>query len=151
MKVIAQISRLASVDVKNEKHAQIPFGLTLLVGFTLSDNKEICALMAHKIAHSRIFEDENHKINLAIKEVGGEILSISQFTLYSSLKEGRRPSFTLAKKGVEVEELYLYFNECLKNEGLIVKTGVFGANMDVKLINQGPLTFIFDSKELFDK
>ena len=149
MRVIAQVSKSACVEINQSVHARIDYGLTLLVGLNNDDNRDICHKMAHKIATSRIFIDDNHKINLAIKDVGGEILSISQFTLYGSLKEGRRPSFSDAKKGREAEELYLYFNQCLKEEGLLVKDGIFGAEMNVKLINQGPLTFIFDSEELF--
>ena len=104
--------------------------------------------MAAKLAKLRVFEDENEKMNLSLYDVGGDILSISQFTLYADASRGNRPSFTSAMKGEEAKALYEYFNECLRKLDLKVETGIFGADMAVKLWNDGPVTIILDSKEL---
>ncbi len=105
--------------------------------------------MANKLLSLRLFDDENGKTNLSLKDVNGEILSISQFTLYASVKDGRRPSFVNALNPKEASELYDYFNQCLKDVGYKVETGIFGAMMKIDLVNDGPFTTILDSKELF--
>ena len=151
MRLLVQTVKDASCLVDGKVTGAIDEGYLVLVGFGLDDNEEVVEKMADKLYKLRVFEDDQGKMNLSIDDIKGDILSISQFTLYADTKKGNRPSFIEALGGDKALSLYLYFNECLKNEGLIVKTGVFGANMDVKLINQGPLTFIFDSKELFDK
>lgn len=105
--------------------------------------------MANKLLSLRLFDDENGKTNLSLKDVNGEILSISQFTLYASVKDGRRPSFVNALNPKEASELDDYFNQCLKDAGYKVETGIFGAMMKIDLVNDGPFTTILDSKELF--
>ena len=149
MRLIVQNSLNASCEVNNEIVGQISHGFVVLVGFTHEDNEEIVEKMAKKFLSMRVFEDENGKTNLSLKDVNGEILSISQFTLYGSLKEGRRPSFVNAMAPQKASELYDYFNKCLESEGYKVEKGIFGADMKISLVNNGPFTTILDSKELF--
>lgn len=116
----------------------------LLVGFGLNDTLENVKKMAYKVANLRIFPDSNDKLNLSIRDVGGSILSISQFTLYADSRKGNRPSFTDALKD-GAKELYLAFNECLRNEyNLKVEEGIFGADMNVKITNVGPTTIMLE-------
>ena len=148
MRLVVQNSLKASCEVNNEIVGKISHGFVVLVGFTHSDNEEIVQKMAKKFLSMRVFEDENGKTNLSLKDVGGDILSISQFTLYASLKEGRRPSFVNAMEPKRANELYEHFNNCLANEGYHVEKGVFGADMKISLTNNGPFTIILDSQEL---
>ena len=150
MRLIVQNSLEASCEVNNKIVGSISHGFVVLVGFTQGDDETIVEKMAKKFLGMRVFKDENGKTNLALKDVNGEILSISQFTLYGSLKEGRRPSFVNALEPVRAKELYEYFNSILLNEGYKVETGIFGADMKISLINKGPFTTILDSKELFE-
>lgn len=115
------------------------------MGFGLNDTRENAEKMAKKVSKLRVFEDDNGKMNLDIHQVGGSILSISQFTLLADPSSGNRPSFTGAMKGEESSKLYDYFNEELRKEGLVVKTGVFGADMKIDLINDGPVTIILEN------
>lgn len=147
MRVVLQRSGAASVTVDGRITGAIEKGYVLLVGITHEDTKEDADYIASKIAKTRIWEDEDGKMNIAIREHGGAILSISQFTLYANTKKGNRPSFTAASRPDHSEPLWEYFNESLRKEGLEVQTGVFGAMMDVSLVNDGPVTIIFDSKE----
>lgn len=147
MRVVLQRSGAASVTVDGRITGAIEKGYVLLVGITHEDTKEDADYIASKIAKTRIWEDEDGKMNIAIHEHGGAILSISQFTLYANTKKGNRPSFTAASRPDHSEPLWEYFNESLRKEGLEVHTGVFGAMMDVSLVNDGPVTIIFDSKE----
>lgn len=149
MRLVVQNSINASCEVNNNIVGKISHGFVVLVGFTHDDNKEIVEKMAAKFLSMRVFEDENGKTNLSLKDVNGEILSISQFTLYASLKDGRRPSFVNAMEPSKANELYEYFNSLLIKEGYPVEKGVFGADMKIKLTNNGPFTTILDSKELF--
>lgn len=149
MRLVVQNSINASCEVNNNIVGKISHGFVVLVGFTHDDNKEIVEKMAAKFLSMRVFEDENGKTNLSLKDVNGEILSISQFTLYASLKDGRRPSFVNAMEPSKANELYEYFNSLLIKEGYHVEKGVFGADMKIKLTNNGPFTTILDSKELF--
>lgn len=149
MRLIVQNSLNASCEVNNKIVGKISHGFVVLVGFTLDDNKTIVEKMANKMLSMRVFEDENGKTNLSLKDVGGEILSISQFTLYGSLKDGRRPSFVNALEPKKANELYEYFNSFLEKAGYKVEKGIFGADMKISLINKGPFTTILDSKELF--
>ena len=149
MRLIVQNSLEASCKVNNNIVGKISHGFVVLVGFTHDDNKEMVEKMAAKFLSMRVFEDENGKTNLSLKDVNGEILSISQFTLYASLKDGRRPSFVNAMEPSKANELYEYFNSLLIKEGYHVEKGVFGADMKIKLTNNGPFTTILDSKELF--
>ena len=115
------------------------------MGFGLNDTRENVDKMVKKVSKLRIFEDENGKMNLDIHQVKGSVLSISQFTLLADPTSGNRPSFTEAMKGEESTKLYDYFNEELRKEGLVVETGVFGADMKIDLINDGPVTIILEN------
>lgn len=145
MKVIIQRVSTSSVEINKKIVGKIDNGYMVLVSFTNGDTKKIVNKMVNKIVNLRIFEDENDKLNYSLKDVNGSILSISQFTLYAKLN-GRRPSFTDALNYKEASFLYDYFNEQLKNEEVHVETGVFGEDMKVSLINNGPITIIIDSK-----
>lgn len=147
MRVVLQRSKEASVTVDGDVTGAIQKGYVLLVGITHSDTVEDIAYVAKKITDLRIWEDEEGKMNRSILEVGGEILSVSQFTLYGNIRKGKRPSFVDAARPEPAEVLWLAFNEQLKAHGLHVETGVFGAMMDVTLINDGPVTIIVESKE----
>ena len=147
MKVVIQVCKQASVKVDGIIHNQINQGYVLLVGIDKNDNEEIIKKMAEKIYHLRINKDENDKTNLSITQVNGEILSISQFTLCAIL-DSRRPSFTFAAPAAIAKDLYEKFNAQLESYGLIVKDGVFGADMEVSLINDGPFTIVVTEKDL---
>lgn len=147
MRVIVQRVKEASVTINGSVYNSIGKGYLLLVGITHDDNEEIVRKVAKKVVDLRIFEDENDKMNLGIQDVNGSILSISQFTLYASVKKGRRPSFTDAARPDVASALYDKFNEIL-NESVECKTGIFQTDMKVSLINDGPVTIIVDSKEL---
>jgi D-aminoacyl-tRNA deacylase len=146
MRVVVQRSKEASVIVAGEIVGQISSGLVLLVGVTHEDAFEDAIYLADKIVNLRIFEDENEKMNLSLMEVGGQILSISQFTLYGDCRKGRRPNFMDAAKPEAAIEIYESFNKALREKGIQVETGQFGAMMDVSLINDGPVTLILESK-----
>lgn len=148
MRVVVQRSKDSSVIIDGKVNGKIDKGYVLLVGFTSGDTKEIASKMALKIANLRVFSDNDDKLNLSLKDINGEILSISQFTLYAKLN-GRRPSFTKALNYGEAKDLYDYFNEELRNLGINVKTGVFGADMTVNITNDGPITIIIDSESDF--
>ena len=144
MKIVLQRSKAASVTVDGQVTGAIDHGLVLLVGISEEDTEESCNWLAEKIAHLRIFEDEDGKMNDSILDKQGAILSISQFTLYGDCSKGRRPNFMKAAKPDQAEQLYNYFNQQLKAKGLHVETGIFGAMMDVQLINDGPVTLILE-------
>ncbi|WP_341201561.1 D-aminoacyl-tRNA deacylase [Planomicrobium okeanokoites] len=146
MRVILQRSKRASVTVEGSITGAIDSGYVLLVGITHEDTEKDADYCARKIAQMRLFEDEDGKMNRSIFEKGGDILSISQFTLYGDIRKGRRPSFVEAARPEKAEPLWNYFNEVLRNEGLRVEEGVFGAMMDVELVNDGPVTMIVESK-----
>ena len=145
MKVIVQRSKNANVKVDGKLINEIDNGLVLLVGFTHDDTISDIDYMVKKIAHLRIFDDENGIMNKSVLDVSGEILSISQFTLYADTKKGNRPSYINALGGEEAIKLYELFNEKL-NSFVLVKPGIFGADMQVSLINDGPVTIAIDSK-----
>ena len=147
MRVVLQRVKSASVTVDNKVIGKVGKGYMLLVGFTHDDAIEDIDYIARKIANARLFADENGKINLSIKQVQGAILSISQFTLYASTKKGNRPGFEAAQKPELAKENYHYFNEKLRSYGIEVQTGQFGADMDVALVNDGPITIIYDSNQ----
>ncbi|MGN7388476.1 D-aminoacyl-tRNA deacylase [Sporosarcina sp. SAFN-015] len=146
MKVVLQRARNASVTVDGEVTGSIMKGYVLLVGITHEDTEQDADYVAKKIAGLRLWEDEEGKMNRAIDEVDGEILSVSQFTLYGDVRKGRRPSFIEAARPEKAEPIWNYFNEALRQQGLKVETGVFGAMMDVSLVNDGPVTIIVESK-----
>ncbi|MBP1930450.1 D-aminoacyl-tRNA deacylase [Ammoniphilus resinae] len=145
MKVVIQRSLKASVEVEGKLVGQIDRGLVLLVGITHEDTEEDVTFIAEKVANLRIFEDEQGKMNHSVLEVGGSLLSVSQFTLYGDCRKGRRPSFVSAAKPDHAMPLYELFNEKLRDRGLRVETGTFGADMKVQLINDGPVTLILES------
>jgi D-tyrosyl-tRNA(Tyr) deacylase len=147
LRVVLQRVRDASVEVEGKIVGQIGKGMVLLLGATIGDSEKEVVYLADKCANLRIFEDAQGKMNFSVQEIGGEILVISQFTLYGDTRKGRRPSFTEAMEPKEAERLYLMFIDYLKEKGLRVEQGVFGAKMLVKIFNDGPVTFVLDSKE----
>lgn len=147
MRVVLQRVQYAKVTVEGKIQGQINQGFMALVGITQMDDEEIVARMAKKTAELRVFEDDQGKMNRSLSDVQGKILSVSQFTLYADCRRGRRPGFEAAAKGDQALPLYEYFNEQLRGHGIIVETGVFGADMKVELLNDGPVTIILDSAE----
>lgn len=145
MRVVVQRSLLSSVSVEEKLISKIPFGLVLLVGFTDGDTIEDIDYMVKKITNLRIFNDEEGVMNKSILDVGGSILSISQFTLYANTKKGNRPSYRKAMKGEEAKILYDKFNQEL-SKVVETKTGIFGADMQVNILNDGPVTILLDTK-----
>ncbi|MBN8191087.1 D-tyrosyl-tRNA(Tyr) deacylase [Bacillus sp. NTK074B] len=146
MRAVLQRSKEASVTVDGEVKGEIRSGAVLLVGITHEDTEEDARYIADKVVNLRIFEDEEGKMNHSLLDVGGEILSISQFTLYGDVRKGRRPNFMNAARPDHAEVIYDYFNTLLENKGMKVETGVFGAMMDVNLTNDGPVTLLIESK-----
>lgn len=145
MKVVVQRALNASVKINEKINGSIKNGLVLLVGFTYGDTTSDINYMVNKIVNLRIFDDEFGVMNKSILDVGGSILSISQFTLYADTKKGRRPSYADALKGEEATILYDLFNQKLR-EFVLVETGIFGADMKVTLTNDGPVTIIMESR-----
>ena len=148
MRLVVQRVLNSNCVVDGKVTGQIEQGYMVLVGFGLDDTEEIVEKMANKLSKLRIFDDSEGKINLSINDVNGKILSISQFTLYADCKKGNRPSFANALGGEKAVSLYKYFNECLRGLGLTVEEGIFGADMKISLLNDGPVTIILDSKEI---
>jgi D-tyrosyl-tRNA(Tyr) deacylase len=147
MKVVLQRAKDAKVTVEGTTVGAISKGLVLLVGVTHEDTEEDVKYLAEKIPNLRIFEDESGKMNLSLLDVKGAILSVSQFTLYGDCRKGRRPNFMGAAKPDKAELLYEEFNGALREKGIIVETGTFGAMMDVSFTNNGPVTLILESKD----
>ncbi len=147
MRVVVQRSKEARVEVDGQIVGEIKQGLVLLVGFRHEDTEADIKWMAEKVVNLRIFEDEAGKMNLSLLDAGGQILSISQFTLYGDCRKGRRPNFMAAARPEQAERLYDQFNEALRGLGVEVQTGRFGAMMDVKLTNWGPVTLVIDSEQ----
>ena len=146
MKVVLQRVAHASVTVDGEVIGKIQRGFLLLVGVTHDDAMEDMEYLVRKIVQMRIFEDEEGKLNRSIQDIGGEILSVSQFTLYADTKKGNRPSFSKAAPGDVALEMFEQFNGLLRDTGIPVETGQFGADMKVELLNDGPVTILLDSK-----
>ena len=144
MRVVVQRVKHASCTIDGNLYSSIDQGYLLLVGFTHTDSIKEVQYLAKKIAGLRIFEDENGKMNLSLKTVGGKILSISQFTLYADTKDGNRPAFINAMKPDEASKLYDLFNEELRKYDIEVFTGIFGSDMKIDLLNDGPVTIIYD-------
>lgn len=145
MRVVIQKTRAASVSIEGQVVGQIDQGYVLLVGFTHGDQQEDCDYCAKKVAKMRLFEDEAGKINLSLDQVGGSILSISQFTLYAATRKGNRPGFSQAADPAIAQDLYEYFNQQLRSYEYQVETGQFGADMLVQIANEGPVTILLDS------
>ena len=148
MRFIIQRVSNSKVTIDNEIRGQIGKGFMVLIGGGESDTKDIADKMIHKMINLRIFEDENGKTNLGLKDVGGSLLLISQFTLYADCKRGNRPSFVKAGAPDMAKELYEYIISKCKEEIEIVEQGEFGADMKVELLNDGPFTVLLDSDEL---
>lgn len=146
--VVQRVSR-AQVTVADELTGAVNKGLLVLVGVTEGDTEKDAQYLADKVTGLRIFEDENGKMNLSVKDVGGEILSVSQFTLYGDCRKGKRPSFDKAASPEAANLLYEKFNELCRQQGVQVETGVFRSHMQVELVNDGPVTILLDSSKLF--
>ena len=144
MKVVVQRVKHTSLSVNGQLISEIPFGLAVYLGVKVGDSDDMPAQMAKKIAAMRIFEDENGKMNLSVRDVGGEILLISQFTLYGDCSHGNRPGFTMAERPERADMLYERMAEELRMLGVTVKTGVFGADMKIEQYNDGPVTIIYE-------
>lgn len=144
MKIVVQRVKKADVKVDGEIVGKIDKGFMVLVGVTHTDTKENADYLAKKLCKLRVFEDENEKMNLSLKDVGGKLLLISQFTLYANTADGNRPSFIEAAKPEQANEIYEYFCDKCKEQGIEVQKGIFGAHMDVSLINDGPVTIIIE-------
>ena len=151
MKGLVQRVNHASVYVENKLISSVSKGLLVFVGIFESDTEETLQKFCQKVENLRIFEDENGKTNLNLEQVEGELLVVSQFTLYADCRKGNRPSFTNAMEPSRAEELYDYIVDELKKQNAVVETGEFGADMKVSLINDGPFTIILDSNEIMPK
>jgi D-aminoacyl-tRNA deacylase len=148
MRAIIQRVSKASVEVDNQKISQISQGMLVLLGIKKSDTIKEAELLARKAVNLRIFADKDNKMNLSLLDINGQVIVVSQFTLYGNCKKGRRPSFIEAALPEKADSLYQYFVQFLKNENILVQTGQFQAFMQVEIINDGPVTFILDSDEL---
>ncbi|MCK4240016.1 MAG: D-tyrosyl-tRNA(Tyr) deacylase [Candidatus Atribacteria bacterium] len=148
MRAVVQRVKEGSVEIENKEVGRIAQGLVILLGVGQDDNEKDAEYLAGKIINLRIFEDKEGKMNLSTKDINGQILVISQFTLYGDCKKGRRPSFISAALPEKAEKLYEYFVRCIKNYGLKIETGEFQAMMLVKIYNDGPVTILLDSEKL---
>ena len=144
MKAVVQRVKQTRLSVDGKLISEIPFGLTVFLGVKTGDTEKEAAYLAKKIAGLRIFQDENGKMNLSVKDVGGEVLLVSQFTLYGDASHGNRPSFTLAERPEKAEPLYEYTVRALQSYGVVVKKGVFGADMKIEQYNDGPVTILLE-------
>lgn len=149
MRAVIQRVNSCSVDVEGEPYSHIGKGLLVLLGIKSDDTQEDIEYLVDKTQHLRIFEDEEGKMNLSLNDIKGEIMIVSQFTLYGDCKKGRRPSFIRAGKPEEAEKLYDEFVQAFSARKIPVKTGVFQAHMNVKLDNDGPVTILIDSEKNF--
>lgn len=147
MRVLLQRVKQASVEIDGNVNGKIGQGLLLLVGFTENDGDKEIEYLARKVLNARIFSDADDKMNLNLQQVSGSILSISQFTLYAQTRKGNRPSFTRAQNPDIASKNYDKFNEKLRGSGVQVETGIFGADMQVSLVNDGPVTIMYDTDE----
>jgi len=146
MRIVLQRVKSASVDVSGETVGQIGSGLLILLGIARTDSQQDADYLADKIIHLRVFPDQAGRMNRSIMEIGGGLLVVSQFTLYGDCKRGRRPSFDEAAPPEKARELYEYFVNQLKSSNIMIETGVFQAEMEVHLVNDGPVTLILESK-----
>ncbi len=148
MRIVLQRVKQSAVSIDGACHGAIEKGFLALVGFCPTDTEAVLPKLIDKLVHLRVFEDENGKMNRSLLDIGGSVLSVSQFTLYADCRKGRRPSFTGAARPELAEPLYEAFNARLREAGVHVETGVFGADMQVSLVNDGPVTILLDSSEL---
>ena len=144
MKFVVQRVKNAQVDIEGKTVGKIEQGYMVLIGITHTDTKEVADYMIKKLINLRVFEDENGKMNKSLKDVNGSLLLVSQFTLYADCSSGNRPSFTNAAKPEQAEELYEYFCEQCEQNNIKVEKGIFGADMKVSLLNDGPVTIIME-------
>ncbi len=151
MRAVLQRVTHASVTIDGAVSGEIGTGFLILLGVGPEDTAEEALYLARKCVGLRIFSDENDKMNLALADVGGKILAVSQFTLFADCRKGKRPNFTGAAKGDKAKELYEYFVACCRGMGVETQTGEFGADMQVKLCNDGPVTIILDTDEMIRK
>ncbi len=149
MRAVVQRVTEADVTVDNKKTGAIQQGLVVFLGVEDNDTEADAAYMADKISGLRIFEDENEKLNLSVKDVSGKILAVSQFTLLGDVRKGKRPSFSHAAPPEEANRLYRYFIDLVKKENIEVEEGIFRADMMVRIYNDGPVTILLDSRKLF--
>ncbi|GBD79426.1 D-tyrosyl-tRNA(Tyr) deacylase [Tetragenococcus halophilus] len=147
MRAVVQRVKSAHVTINDKIVGEIDQGFMILLGIHEEDSQDDVAYLVKKIAKLRVFEDENGKLNLSIDAVGGSILSVSQFTLYADTKKGNRPSFIKAARPETAVPLYEAFNDGLSQQGIPVVTGEFGADMQISLVNDGPVTIIYDTRE----
>ena len=147
MRAIIQRVTSGAVDVNGERAGEIQDGLVVLLGVSTKDTETDVNYLAEKIINLRVFEDDQEKMNLSLKDVHGKILSISQFTLYGDTRKGRRPNFMQAAKPDQALELYQQFNDRIRQLGIEVEEGKFGEHMEVSLINDGPVTLILDTDD----
>jgi len=148
MKVVIQRVAKASVSISNIEYSAINNGLLVFVGFNNMDNSIDIEKITKKIINLRIFSDLNHKMNLSLNDINGELLIVSQFTLYANCKKGNRPSFIESASSIDAENIYNQFVNYIKSKYKNVKTGKFGELMDINLINNGPVTIQLDSEKL---
>lgn len=148
MKAVVQRVLSASLKVEGELISEIDKGMVVFLGVKSGDNERDLQKLVAKICKLRIFEDENGKMNLSIKDINGQILLVSQFTLLANCRDGNRPSFIMAEKPERANMLYLQAKEMFKMKDIIVKTGVFGADMKIDVQNDGPVTIVLDSEQL---
>lgn len=144
MKAVIQRVCCATLSVGGETVSQIGKGLAVYFCAEKGDNENLCSSLANKLVNLRVFEDENGKMNLSVGAVGGEILLVSQFTLYGDLSRGYRPSFSTAERPELAKPLYEYTAECLRGYGITIKTGIFGADMKIEQYNDGPVSVIYE-------
>lgn len=149
MRAVVQRVKRSSVKVDGEIVGSIGNGINVLIGICAEDTLDDIKYIVDKVVNLRIFQDDNDRMNLSLKDIDGEILAISQFTLYGDCRRGRRPNFMNALGGNEAKVLYDEFIHMLKDTGVKVETGVFGAHMDVEIQNDGPVTILLDSKKTF--
>ena len=145
MRAVVQRVKYTSLKVDGALISEIPFGLTVFLGIKRGDSEKEADYIVKKIANLRIFEDEQGKMNLSVKDVGGEVLLVSQFTLYGDSSHGNRPSFTMAERPERAEPLYEYALQALSAQGVTVKKGVFGADMQIEQLNDGPVTILLEA------
>ena len=147
MKIVVQRVQRTVLKVDGKTVSEIPFGLTVFLGVKSGDSEANADYLMKKVAGLRIFEDENGKMNRSVQDVGGEVLLVSQFTLYGDAKKGFRPSFSQAEEPVRANQLYEYAAQKLVEHGVVVKLGVFGADMKIEQYNDGPVTIIIDTDD----
>ncbi|MBQ2679452.1 MAG: D-tyrosyl-tRNA(Tyr) deacylase [Firmicutes bacterium] len=149
MRAVVQRVLNANVKIERKVHAEIEKGLLVLLGVRPEDDEKAMEYMTDKLTNIRIFEDENGKMNKSVKDIGGEILIVPNFTLYGDARKGRRPGFTAAGSPAEAQKVFEKFIENIKGAGVPIKTGVFQADMNVNISNDGPVTILLDSDKLF--